>query len=323
MRFVCEAPTLCSTKDMDRETWLKMRRLGIGSSDVPVLIGKNKWKSELELYLDKAGDLDDEDDDYNEFAYWGNTLEDVVAREFKARFKLHHSINIHVQRDQHIRQHPNRPYMLANLDRVVYQKKFGWMVLECKTAIEYKKKDWEGDTIPDEYLLQVQHQLAVTGLRHAYIAVLVGGNKFYYRHIPRDEKIIEYLYTLEESFWHKVVNRIAPDPDGSKASGEILKTLYPVATDDEIALPYDAEYWINQYQTAHQQGKEAEEKKAEAAHQLQNMLGEKVAGYIGDFRVSWGNVASNRFDTKEFAKQYPDLYKQYFKEGTTRRFGIK
>jgi len=35
--------------------------------------------------------------------------------------------------------------MLANVDRLVVGEKIG---LECKTASEYLKKEWEGEEIP-------------------------------------------------------------------------------------------------------------------------------------------------------------------------------
>ena len=54
---------------------------------------------------------------------------------------------------------------------------FGPCIFEAKTATAYKAGEWE-DTIPDEYQLQIQHYMAVTGYRGAYIAVLIGGNTF-------------------------------------------------------------------------------------------------------------------------------------------------
>src|SRR5690554_8212363 len=45
---------LVSTKNLEREEWLNIRKQGIGSSDAAAAIGLNPYKSQLELWMDKA-----------------------------------------------------------------------------------------------------------------------------------------------------------------------------------------------------------------------------------------------------------------------------
>ena len=53
------------------------------------------------------------------------------------------------------------------------------------------------------------------------------------------------------------------------------------------------------------------------------MSAEDVEEVVTDlFTVRWKEVPSNRFDTNAFKKENVDLYKRYFKEGTTKRFTI-
>ena len=77
--------------------------------------------------------------------------------------------------------HPKYDFMLANVDRLIVGEKVG---LECKTTSEYVKDQWEEDEVPDHYILQCQHYMAVTGYIGWWIAVLIGGNKFRYKYIP-------------------------------------------------------------------------------------------------------------------------------------------
>ena len=42
--------------------------------------------------------------------------------------------------------------------------------------------------------------MAVTGYEAWWIAVLIGGNKFVYKKIERDEDIIQYLINMERTF---------------------------------------------------------------------------------------------------------------------------
>ncbi|MEU0941150.1 YqaJ viral recombinase family protein, partial [Embleya sp. NPDC005971] len=68
--------------DADRDTWLAARRLGIGSSDVPDILGVGDFGSPLRVYLDKVGELAD---DAGDPAFWGTVLEDPIAREWARR----------------------------------------------------------------------------------------------------------------------------------------------------------------------------------------------------------------------------------------------
>ena len=46
---------LVSTKGLARETWLDVRRQGIGSSDAAAAVGLNPYQSQLELWMHKTG----------------------------------------------------------------------------------------------------------------------------------------------------------------------------------------------------------------------------------------------------------------------------
>ena len=58
-------------------------------------------------------------------------MEEVVAKEFYKRTDLK------VQRRNAILQHPEYPWMLANVDRLIVGDRVG---LECKTTSEYLKR---------------------------------------------------------------------------------------------------------------------------------------------------------------------------------------
>ena len=77
------AIVLASTENMPYAEWLEWRRKGIGGSDASVVCGVNKWKSPVELWMDKTGQLPY--DEAGEAAYWGTVLESVVKAEFSKR----------------------------------------------------------------------------------------------------------------------------------------------------------------------------------------------------------------------------------------------
>jgi len=60
------------------------RKLGIGGSDAASVMRANPYKTRYELYLEKTGALEDEDQT-NKYTEWGNFMEDAVRKKFKIR----------------------------------------------------------------------------------------------------------------------------------------------------------------------------------------------------------------------------------------------
>ena len=52
---------LASTENMSYEQWLEYRRKGIGGSDASVVCGVNRYKSPVELWLDKTNQIPTEE----------------------------------------------------------------------------------------------------------------------------------------------------------------------------------------------------------------------------------------------------------------------
>ena len=306
---------LAETANMDHLEWLRLRQKGIGGSDAAAIAGLSKWKSPVAVYLEKIGQAPEENAS-SEAAYWGTVLEDVVAQEFSKRTGLK------VRRRNAILQHPEHSFMLANVDRLIVGRKEG---LECKTASEHLKEEWKDNEVPAQYLIQCQHYMAVTGFDSWWIAVLIGGNKFIYKKIERDEEIIQYLIQIESDFWNNhVLKKNPPMFDGSEASSDLLKALYPTAKfDEEIQLPPGAVELIAKYEQAKQEEAEAAERRKEAENQLKAMLGEYERAFAGDRVVTWKNIVSHRVDTKLLKAKYPDIYQEVTKESIFRRFAIK
>ncbi|WP_400162888.1 YqaJ viral recombinase family protein [Brevibacillus sp. TJ4] len=309
------AVTVTSTKDMDREMWLQLRRKGIGGSDAAAIAGLSKWKSPVAVYLEKIGQAPLEEAQ-SEAAHFGTILEDVVAQEFSRRTGLK------VKRRYAILQHPDFPFMVANVDRLIIGERTG---LECKTASEYLKGEWEGEDIPAPYLLQCQHYMAVTGYSAWWIAVLIGGNKFVHKKVDRDEEIIQYLIQLESNFWNNhVIPQVPPMMDGSDASTNLLKNMYPVGEPaSETELPLEADLLIEQLEQAKKEEKAAGNRVAELENRLKAMLGEYETGVASKYIVTWKTITSNRIDNEALAKNHPEIYQKYLKPSVSRRFGVK
>lgn len=298
------AQTLVSTRGLSREEWLEWRRRGIGSSEVAAVVGLDPWKSPLEVYYDKLGEIPDED--AGEAAYWGTVLEGVIADEFARRSGRM------VRRRLGILQHASHPFMLANLDRVVVGGDEGPAVLECKAPGLRAADRWE-DEIPVGYELQVQHQLAVTGWPRGYLAMLVGGQEFRVVTIDADPEVHAMLVDLEGEFWRHVQERVPPPVDGSDATRDVLARVFPDAVAGKtVELPAEALELVEDRQLAAAAEKAAGERKTRAENALKLLLGDgEVATVDGIPVFTWKSTAPRKFDTDAFKSVHPELYEQF------------
>ena len=309
------AIVLASTENMAYEDWLEHRRLGIGGSDASVVCGINKYKSPVELWMDKTGQTPPQE--AGEAAYWGTQLEAIVRAEFTKR------TGIEVTKPSVILQSEEYPFMLANLDGICEVPDVGTCIFEAKTASAYKAGEWE-DTIPDEYQLQIQHYMAVTGYAGTYIAVLIGGNTFRWKFVERDEELISMLIELETAFWNHVQDGTPPPLDGSDASAKFLSERFPSSTPlSHITLPDTAADLLAQYDEACEQLEEVTERKQKAENLLKEMMGSNEIGTAGGRVITWKNVAQERLDSKTLKAEHPTLCKKYTNKTSYRRFTIK
>lgn len=180
------------------------RKLGIGGSDMPIIMGLSSYKTPYQLYLEKIGEIETSQD-MTEFQYWGHRLEGIVRDEFSQRN------NVTVECPDTI-VHPFYSFLRGNIDGYIPE----WnAVLEVKCSSGFMAHEWGedgSDVIPLPYLVQVAHYCAVTNADCAYIAVLIGGNDYreykYYRDNVIENKIIEEA----KIFWDCVQNKIPPKP---------------------------------------------------------------------------------------------------------------
>lgn len=306
-----------STKDMSRLEWLQLRKQGIGGSDAGAILGISRWKSPFNVYMDKIEPVVTEDEDnQSEAAYWGTELEDMVAREFTKR------TGKKVRKKNQMLRHDEHEFMIANLDRdVVGEKAF----LECKTVGAYGEKEWKDDEVPASYLTQVQHYMAVTGDEKCYMAVLIGGQKFIWKEIQRDQELIDMIIAAEKYFWENHVQKgIPPALDGSSAAEEFLKEKYAISDPEQtIELKSDYAKRIPNLLEIKARIKELQEKEKEIENNIKDEMKKAEVAYAPGFQITWKTSVQSRVDSTALKEKYPDIYKATLKEITQRKFSIK
>jgi putative phage-type endonuclease len=306
---------IADTKGMEHEEWLNLRTKGIGGSDAATLLGINKYKTPYELWLEKTGEVLPQSAT-SEAAYFGNELEELVAKEFQKR------TGKKVRKVNKMFAHTEHNFIIGNIDRKIVGEN---ALLECKTANQYLLKNWEGEEIPESYIVQVQHYLAVTGYEKAYIAVLVGGQRFLWKEIERDQELIDIIIGREVHFWnYHVLQKIAPELDGSSAAEKYLNERFKVSDNEKAVDLSSEEHALIERLNALEEGKkDFEYQITEIKNKLKFALQDASQGYIKNYVVNWKTIKSNRIDSKRLKKEMPDLYSQYTNESVSRRFEIK
>ena len=311
---------LVKTQDLDRDQWLQVRKGGIGSSDAAAAVELNPYQSQLELWMEKTGRAhvappgDGGADDLSPM-YWGSLLEPIVAAHYTRR------TGHKVRRINAVLQHPEHPWMLANIDREVLGAP-DVQLLECKTAGIQGAWLWR-DGVPEYVQLQVQHQLAVTGKQAADVAVLLGGQELQIFRIERDEELIAQLITLEREFWGYVERDQEPPADGSESADRALRVLYPRDSgatlnfkDDLVMGAVFSDLLAVREVLATNTALEAQLKQT-----IQQRMGEASRAVFDGGEVSFKRSKDGRaVDTARLAKEQPEIARAYTvtKPGTRR-----
>lgn len=311
---------LTPTKDLSREEWLKIRR--IGGSDVATILNLNPYTPALRLFHELIGLWKKQESD-NIHTYAGKVGEDFVE-QYWWRFYDPENPDIETTlanalAGNQVRKarkfnyqivNPEYPWLSANVDRVIlkYGDRQDQGILEIKTALANAMRKYEGG-IPPQYILQMQTYMLVTGLKYAELAILVDGRFFEVYPFEANESIQQAIIEKTGEFADRVttakevlnsdlsqeekdgaIAELEPDADGSEALEEYLKARYK--SDFRKVLdgtPEHLELCV-QYLDGKEEEKAAGLKHKDASNQLRLALQQAQANTI-DFgkmgKVSW------------------------------------
>lgn len=208
--------------------WLALRTQDLTSTDVAALFGLSPYKTHFELWHEKKiGEVVRLDE--NERMKWGRRLEATVAegiaadagwavRPMKEYMRLP-ELRIGASFDFRVMTPSGKCVPgVADLD--------DWVNLadsDRDAHLEIKCVDWlvarnnwtlSGDFIeaPAHIELQVQHQMLVSGLRRAYIGVMVGGNDVRVIEREADDGVRRGIMSAARAFWASIEANIPPPP---------------------------------------------------------------------------------------------------------------
>lgn len=293
---------------------LSLRKTGLGGSDIAAIAGLSKYKTPLDIYLEKIGVNEGTSDPDNSYMYWGHQLEPVIADEYVKRTGKSLSIC-------DTKRHPEHSFMLANIDRRIDDGG----ILECKTTGLGQAKLWgiEGsDDIPTAYLLQCAHYAIVYDAPYVDIAVLIGGNDFRIYTYKRNSSLEQELIRIEKEFWEEHVEKFIPPLITS--SQDALKIWRNTSNDDEdfvIASDDNLRVIID----INDKKKQIDELKSETEKlklTIISLLEDKawLIDNSGKKLCSYKSMSTSRLNTNILKEKYPDIHQECIVKQDTRVF---
>jgi putative phage-type endonuclease len=183
-------------KNLEQRTleWHQFRQQGLGASDVAALI--TGYKTPMQLYKEKTSSKPS-DFKPNAAMQRGIDNEDIAREEVSKQY-FHSYEPICVIHDEH-------DWARASLDGYCYET---GDVLEIKVPTERNFDSYFDDEVPDNYMVQVQWQLFVTGSKQAIFCAYSPELKYAHTiKIERNEALISKIYCLASDLW---VNHVQP-----------------------------------------------------------------------------------------------------------------
>lgn len=281
------------------DEWRAARRLGLGSSDAPVVAGEKG--SLVELWGEKTGLVPrpEPDEVLAERFAWGHRMEPMVADAYTER------TGRPLRRVTQMLQRTDVPWALASLDRVS-ARKGETRIVEIKVSdIDAK---WADGDLPGDVLAQVQHQLWVTGYDVADVAVLLRYWNLKVFTVERDDAYLEDLVYLERDLWDHVERRELPPVDGSETTRRALGRLWSRTSGLFLPPAGDLDLLAEELRLARAELRAAEAREGTASNAIRAVIGDAdgLSLSTGD-AITWKrNADSTRTDWKAVADTLRD-----------------
>ena len=278
----------------DQTHWHELRSQHIGASEVAALFDMSPFTTLWQLWMEKSGKLPPEDLSDNKSVQAGTFLESGIANWAAHRWdmKIEKVVDYYTADDC--------PGMGASLD---FQTDGGHPV-EIKWSAHGDGWEYEGDTItcaPDNYVLQVLHQMACTDAEYGWLIALIR-NEPRRMKVPRSEEIISKIKSHVAKFWDSVSCGAEPPVDFDK-DGEAVVRLLDFVPMSEVTLTIEHAHLFQTYLENAAIEKEAKAKKDAAKTELltlsieemkkMNTSQDKAVVKCGDHKLSISTIKAS------------------------------
>lgn len=199
----------------NRTSWLRLRSQGLGGTDVAAVLGFDKWRTPLDVWLDKTGRGERTPSSYP--MRRGTHMEPFILAEYARQ------TGALMERPPALLAHPEYPWLRASLDGLAHHPD-RTVIVDAKAPTWRGRSDWwdEEKLCPDGYAIQMLTYLAVTGLDEAVLVADVAGELTTVT-IARDLDWEARALPLLERWWHEHV--VADEPPAADWERDTIPAL--------------------------------------------------------------------------------------------------
>ena len=267
--------------------WLAMRKLDVTSTESAALFGMSPYMTLFDLWHRKRSGLVPEFKS-NDRMKWGNRLEAAIAHGIADEQGWEIKPMKDYMRDPELCLGSSFDFVIISMDEPVH--------LEIKNVDYLAFRDgWiEHDDgsieAPEHIEMQVQHQMAVSGFKRAFIGAFVGGNRYELIERERDEAVIAAIRAKVEQFWDTVEAGQEPTPV-MPGDAEVVIRLNQYAQPGKILDASDdanIAALVSQYKHAAKQAKDWEEEKDVCKAKLFEAIGDAEKVLVDRWTISAG-----------------------------------
>lgn len=306
-----------STKDLSIAQWKSLRGNFIGGSDSASVLGKSKYKSPYMVWLEKTQNVSFFQG--NPFSNFGTLFEPIVRKHFRE------SMNLEVTEPDEMFIHPEYPMLSGNVDGLIHDEgNLGLGVLEIKCTSTHRSSPHElAQNIPIEWYTQLMHYMGIFGVQYGYLQV-------YYRDIcefaepvfvERDDELIRANNRRLSKWWKTFVEGKTPPPPSTT---EDLLIKHPDSQESQIEASTHIRQRYNMLLSVRERIDGLKELKDSIEFDLKQYCGDHEAISVDNKSIlTWKSSTRRGFDSKQFRKDYPELYARYQTETQTRTLRLK
>lgn len=286
-----------------RDEFLAARAKGIGGTDIAAILGVSRYKSAVDVWLEKTGRVIRDPNESTLPQRFGLFAEEFNAQEYTRK------TGRKVVRFTRQLIHPEHNFIRGNIDRLVIPE--GAKVaahhgeirtnrgMEAKCVSAYAGGEWgddDSDDVPVFYLAQCAWYQMLTGCEFWDLSALIGNGRFEVYEFRRDLDLEQMLVARAVEFWNNHVLADLPPPPLSERD---VLSLYPRNVEGKraIATPEVAAV-VMARKLAKEEAKKIEARLAGYELEIKQFLTDAEALYLdaegGDKLLSWKNNKDSR-----------------------------
>ena len=270
--------------------WLAHRQRDVTSTESAALFGMSPYVTAFDLWHRKRSGTAPEFKQ-NDRMKWGNRLEAAIAHGIAEEQGWEIRPMKEYMRDPDARLGSSFDFVITSLGEPVH--------LEIKNVDYLAFRDgWiEHDDgsieAPEHIEMQVQHQMAVSGFKRAFIGAFIGGNRGVVIERERDEDVIRAIRHRVAEFWRTVDAGQEPEPvmpDDAQTLIRMNQYAQPgkvldASSDENIAR------LVDEYRQANAAKKNAEEDAEVAKARLLEAIGDAEKVLLPGYTISASMIA--------------------------------